>query len=252
MGCKCIQPNINNEDEIESKGKSKKKNDTNNQNQTQVKSMYGNQDSNDTNIYILEKINNNSKTIINNISSLNFQEENEIPNDEFSRYIYENINIVRTNPKSFIPTIKKGISNITHDKHNRLIYKSKVKVALTKGEPAFEEAIKYLNDISPMNKLIYKSKMTIPVPDREEDIIDKNYFQEKVNEIIQNNNVSIRTYWRDIIKDAETSFILMIVDDTGNKSGLKRKDILDPNMKFIGISSVMIGKRFVCFMTLGD
>ena len=104
MGCKCIQPNINNEDEIESKGKSKKKNDTNNQNQTQVKSMYGNQDSNDTNIYILEKINNNSKTIINNISSLNFQEENEIPNDEFSRYIYENINIVRTNPKSFIPT----------------------------------------------------------------------------------------------------------------------------------------------------
>ena len=252
MGCKCIQPNINNEDEIESKGKSKKKNDTNNQNQTQVKSMYGNQDSNDTNIYILEKINNNSKTIINNISSLNFQEENEIPNDEFSRYIYENINIVRTNPKSFIPTIKKGISNITHDKHNRLIYKSNVKVALTKGEPAFEEAIKYLNDISPMNKLIYKSKMTIPVPDREEDIIDKNYFQEKVNEIIQNNNVSIRTYWRDIIKDAETSFILMIVDDTGNKSGLKRKDILDPNMKFIGISSVMIGKRFVCFMTLGD
>ena len=44
----------------------------------------------------------------------------------------------------------------------------------------------------------------------------------------------------------------MIVDDTGNKSGLKRKDILDPNMKYIGISSVMIGKRFSCYMTLGD
>ncbi len=252
MGCKCIQPKINNEDEIESKGKIKKKNDPNNQNQTQVKNMYGNQDSNDTNIYILEKINNNSKTIINNISSLNFQEENEIPNDDFSRYIYENINIVRTNPKSFIPKIEEGISNITYDKHNRLIYKSNVKVALSKGKPAFEEAIKYLNDINPMNKLIYKSKMSIPVPNREEDIIDKNYFKEKVDEIIQNYNVSIRTYWRDIIKDAETSFILMIVDDTGNKSGLKRKDILDPNMKYIGISSVMIGKRFSCYMTLGD
>ena len=252
MGCKCIQPKINNEDELESKGKSKKKNDPNNQNQTQVKNMYGNLDSNDTNIYILEKINNNSKTIINNISSLNFQEEIEIPDDDFSKYIYENINIVRTNPKSFIQKIEKGISNITYDKHNRLIYKSKVKVALSKGKPAFEEAIKYLNDISPMNKLIYKSKMSIPVPDREEDIIDKNYFKEKVNEIIQNNNVSIRTYWRDIIKDAETSFILMIVDDTGNKSGLKRKDILDPNMKFLGISSVMIGKSFVFYMTLGD
>ena len=66
------------------------------------------------------------------------------------------------------------------------------------------------------------------------------------------NGIPIRAYWRDIIKEPETSFLMMIVDDTGLKAGLKRKDILDPNMKYIGISSVNIGKHFVCFMTFSD
>ena len=43
----------------------------------------------------------------------------------------------------------------------------------------------------------------------------------------------------------------MIVDDSGIKSGMKRKDILNPKMKFIGISSVEINKNFVCYITLG-
>ena len=101
-----------------------------------------------------------------------------------------------------------------------------------------------------MNQLIYQPKITIPVPDNEDDIKNKSYLKEKVEEI--NNNYNIQTYWRDIIKDAETSFILMIVDDTGSKSGLKRKDILNPDFKYIGISSVQIDKSFVCYMTFSD
>ena len=42
----------------------------------------------------------------------------------------------------------------------------------------------------------------------------------------------------------------MIVDDNGIKSGMRRKDLLDPNMKYIGISSVEIKKKFVCYITL--
>ena len=44
----------------------------------------------------------------------------------------------------------------------------------------------------------------------------------------------------------------MIVDDTGDKSGLKRKDLLNPDMKFIGICSVTINKKFACYITLSD
>ena len=45
---------------------------------------------------------------------------------------------------------------------------------------------------------------------------------------------------------------MMIVDDTGIKAGLKRKDILDPNMKYVGICSRTIGKYFICFVTFSD
>ena len=102
-----------------------------------------------------------------------------------------------------------------------------------------------------MDELIFNSKMCIPVPTNEKDIKDKNYFKDKVDEII-NNNIIINTYWRDIIKDPETSFILMVVDDSGTKAGNKRKDLLNPDMKYIGISSTMIGKNFVCYLCFSD
>jgi hypothetical protein len=44
----------------------------------------------------------------------------------------------------------------------------------------------------------------------------------------------------------------MIVDDTMNKSGNKRRDLLNPEMKYIGISSIKIEKTFVCYITLSD
>ena len=281
MGCKCIKPKVNTEDEIESETKKDKNhcdstsNDfitTINQNQSQssrlnqknkiLKFKENNQNSNilDYNDSKISEnnINDNNNDLKNfskfdNIKNQNESEMNEnlLPEDDYSKYIFKNINQLRTNPKFLIPIIEESKSKITIDKYNRLIYKSKVKVALSKGEPAFEEAISFLENTNPMNELIFIPQMCVPVPTNEEDIKDKNYLKEKIEEITKN-NVCIRTYWRDIIKDAETSFILMIVDDTGSKSGMKRKDILDPNMKYMGISSVMIGKSFVCYMTLSD
>ena len=102
-----------------------------------------------------------------------------------------------------------------------------------------------------MDKLIYNPNMNIPLPTTEEEIKDKNYLKNNVKELIKN-KVKIRTYWRDIIKDPETSFILMVVDDSGTKAGNKRKDLLNPDMKYIGISSTMIGKNFVCYLCFSD
>ena len=42
----------------------------------------------------------------------------------------------------------------------------------------------------------------------------------------------------------------MIVDDNGDKSGMRRKDLLDPNMKYIGINSIDLKGKFVCYITL--
>jgi hypothetical protein len=202
---------------------------------------------------------NNDNDNDNNNDNINEEQNNEIenvidpnltPDDEFSQYIFENINNIRTDPQSFISKIKDSENNITNDKHNRLIYKSKVKVALTKGLESFEEAIEILKETEPMDKLIYDPLLTIPLPNSEEEIKDKNYLKEKVNEIMQKR--SVKSYWRDIVKDKETSFILTIVDDTGQKSGMKRKNILNPKIKYIGINSILIGKSFACYIILSD
>ena len=174
-----------------------------------------------------------------------------LPNDDFSKYIFEQINNLRLNPQSFIPNIEEAKSFITRNKNNKLIYKKNIKVTLSQGLLAFEEAISILKITKPMNKLIFDPYLVVKLPEKEEDIINKNYFKDEIKKMIQK-GISIQAYWRDIIKEPETSFLMMIVDDTGLKAGLKRKDILDPNMKYIGIGSKKIGKHFVCFMTFSN
>lgn len=187
------------------------------------------------------------------ITSKNIFNKNtkNIPTDEFSQYIFTHINQIRENPQSFIKNIEEAKSFIVYNKSNKLIYKKNVKVALSEGLPIFEEAISILKICKPMNKLIFEPKLMVKLPDNEEDIINKKYLKNEIKKMIKK-GIPIKAYWRDIIKDPETSFLMMIVDDTGLKSGLKRKDILDPNLKYIGIGSKIIGNYFICFITFSD
>ena len=173
-----------------------------------------------------------------------------MPSDNFSRYLLEQINKIRKEPESFIGVIEDAIDNITKDRFGRLIYNGKMKIALAQGKSAFLDAIKYLKNINPMKPLNYVSDLTVIPPQNEKEIKDKNDLKRKVGEMI-NSGINIKSFWRDVIKDPEICFLLMIVDDSGIKSGMKRKDILNPKMKFIGISSVEINKNFVCYITLG-
>ena len=178
---------------------------------------------------------------------------NILPEDDFSLYLFDEINKIRIDPKSYIDIIRSNKNKVITDKKNRLIFKSKVKVALYQGIPIFDEAINSLQITQPMNKLIFNPHLCIKLPKNEDEIKDRMYLKKKINEICENNNVIVKSYWRDIVKDPETSFILMIVDDCGtNNSGRKRADLLNPEMKFIGINSIMIGKYFACYIVLSD
>ena len=171
------------------------------------------------------------------------------PVDEFSKYIYENINQIRENPQSLIPVIEKAKENIVNDKKGICIYKTSVKVALYKGKPAFDETIQFLKKTKPMKKLSFKSDLMVTPPKNEYEIQDKTYMNEMINLKVQQ-GIPIKSFWRDIIKDSETCLILMIVDDTGANSGKKRFDVLDPSMENIGIISKKIGKYFASYLIL--
>lgn len=189
---------------------------------------------------------------INNIENNNTDNNPpESPKDDFSKFIFDHINQLRQNPKFYISLLENSKSNVTMDKKGIKIYKSCVKVAINTGEEAFDLAADILASTEPMPKLIYKPEITVAVPDNEEDIKSKVYLTDKVAEMI-NNGILIKSFWKDIIKDPETCFILMIVDDSGQSAGHKRTDILDPENKYIGISSVKIGKSFACYITLSS
>ena len=171
------------------------------------------------------------------------------PTDEFSQILLGFINKLRENPHSCINLIQNSESNIQIDKHHRLIYKSRAKVALNKGLKSFEEAKLILSNTKPMEKLKYDYNLRIKMPKEEKDLKNKNYLKNEV--FIKNDNgMDIKSYWREIIWDPETCFILMIVDDNGKNSGAKRRDILNPNYKYIGLNSKMINKSFACYITL--
>ena len=172
-----------------------------------------------------------------------------MPFDNYSRYFLSQVNKIRTEPQSFIGVIEDSKANITKDRQGRIIYNGKIKVALDVGEAAFDEAIEYLKELNPMQPLTYNQMITANTPVSENEILDKNDLTYKIESMI-NSGINIKSYWRDVIKDPEISFLLMIIDDNGIKSGMRRKDILSPYMKYIGISSAEINNNFVCYVTL--
>ena len=123
-------------------------------------------------------------------------------------------------------------------------------MALYKGDSAFDEAIEFLKKTEPMKKLIYNPDFVIDLPKNEKDIISGDYLGNQIKIKIEN-GFDIKSFWKDIVKDKETSFILTVVDDSGKSAGNKRRDILNKNNKYIGISSIKIGKSFACYVVIG-
>jgi hypothetical protein len=194
----------------------------------------------------------NNKINASNSNSLRYNDlelSSLSPPDNFSKYILEQINIIRTNPQSYINIIENAKSNVIKDKNGRYIYNGKIKIALASGIEAFNNAINFLKTAQPMNKLIFNNYITVDLPKTENEIKYRNDLRLKVENMIDN-GIKIKSFWRDIIRDPDISLLMMIVDDNGDKSGMRRKDLLDPNMKYIGISSVEINGIFVSYIIL--
>lgn len=230
-------------------------NENMNKNKTELINQYSNSNNNqyqNQNQNETYNINNNQQLLRQKNQNQDQDEEKQTnlePLDEFSKYIFNNINNLREHPSYFIEEIENSKKHISRDKHGRLIYRTKIKVALNRGEPAFDEAIEMLKNTQPMNKLNYSPKLTITAPSNEDDIKNKQFFLDRVKELDES-GIFVQSYWRDQVKDPEVCFILMIVDDSGTSAGLKRRDLLNPDTKYIGISSVNIGKSFACYILL--
>lgn len=212
-------------------------------------------DNHNTNIIKNEVIYSCSTDIISNKNYKNDimsgEEYKLIPEDDYSRIIFDYINNLRTNPKMIAQMIEDNKKYITVDENNAIYFKkNNKKLSLFKGYQIFEETINILNNLEPMNKLIFNKNITIKKPDNEEYISNNlEYLKSQVEEL-KNNGNHISSYWQETIKDPEISFLMMVIDDNHIKTGLKRNDLINPEIKYIGISSIEINNKFACYLTL--
>jgi len=176
----------------------------------------------------------------------NMVKENEETTNRFNFRVLDLINKIRKDPPSYSNTILSNIQYITKE-NNKIIFKKKVKVKLNKGEEAFKLAAEKLKQISPMNELVMKSEIAIPLPLAEEEINDNTLLINQVNNIRQSHNINV--YFKNMIKNPEIAVLLLIVDDSLNNPGAKRNAILNPNFKKIGINSNFVGTTFVSFFS---
>ena len=181
--------------------------------------------------------------------------KNEDKNAKYADYpkkMLELINKIRANPSSYADIVLNGINNIIinqdfDETKPKIIYKNKVKVALSKGEQAFHEAAEILKEMQPLPPLEFKDEICVPVPETEEELNDHSYLKKQINIIQENNNIDL--FFKDLVKLPEVSTLLMIVDDNEKNPGKKRNALLNEEFKYIGISNKFIGKKFVAYFT---
>ena len=174
--------------------------------------------------------------------------------EDYPLKIVEFINNIRSDPVGYADIIEDSIQYIFKiiDKNNptkeRLIFEKKIKIALTRGEPAFREAAEYLNSINPLPPLKFKKDICIPLPKNEEEFKDPTFLGEQVRQVRKKTKVDV--FFKDLVKIPEISALIMIVDDTYKNVGKKRLSLLNKDLKYIGVTSKFIGKNFIAYFAL--
>ena len=246
MGCRCA-----NESEEEKKEEEILKHDIEN----------GNRENNEIGIHKIDDdllgLNEDQNQNKNENNNINEEIDKAELNKKYADYpekITELINNIREDPVGYADIVESAIENIIveEDKEDpslqRLIYKKKVKVALTRGKPAFLEAAEHLKNTEPLPPLEFVPEICIPLPEDESEMKDTNFLKKKVIEL-KKEGINIDIFYKDLVKIPEVSALLMIVDDSGRNAGKKRMTLLDKDVKYIGVNSKFIGKTFIAYLS---
>ena len=244
MGCQCNNQKEEHNTEI---SKDNENMDDNNEQKDEIFGL-SNQDGLDPENLI--EVNENENENDNQLSHKN--EDKNAKYADYPKKMLELINKIRANPSSYADIVLNGINNIVinqdfDETKPKIIYKNKVKVALSKGEQAFHEAAEILKEMQPLAPLEFKDEICVPVPETEEELNDHSYLKKQINIIQENNNIDL--FFKDLVKLPEVSTLLMIVDDNEKNPGKKRNALLNEEFKYIGISNKFIGKKFIAYFT---
>ena len=179
------------------------------------------------------------KYSIENILNEKYEASKEIvsiyPLTDYVKKVFFLINKIRASPSEFVKAIEQAEKCIKEIDGRKVFDGNGIKVSLNEGKTMFKDCEEYLKTLSPMEELNFCDDIVLESPTEEKKIKDINIFKEKVLE--KKDKFGISAYFKDSIRIPEISVLLMIVDDATKNPKKKREALLNPNFKYIGISS---------------
>ncbi len=202
----------------------------------------------------------NSNITNDNINDSNFSREFKKNTNQNSNYLiyklFEYINKIRTNPMSMIDKIEKSKSKI-FEKDNKILFDcgNNVYSLLNKGISSFDECIKLLLTQKILEPIELNNDLKIEFDlenNSKEDFTSFHFISQILKQKFEDikNKYNVIGFHYDICSDnPEISSILQLVDDTGNNFS-RKKNILNPKAKYVGISFVYIKTNIICYYLL--
>jgi hypothetical protein len=172
--------------------------------------------------------------------------------------LFEYINKIRMNPISIIEKIEMFKSKII-EKDNKILFDcgNNVYSLLNKGKKAFDDCIKYLSAQISLEPIEFNNDLKINIDTENE--VEKEYYYslEFIEKILKKKFESIKNEYNILgfhydlcSNNTEISSILQIVDDDIECNFTRRKNILNRDVKYVGISFVNIKDNIICYYLL--
>ena len=162
------------------------------------------------------------------------------------------------NPISIIEKIEMFKSKII-EKDNKILFDcgNNVYSLLNKGKKAFDDCIKFLSVQIALEPLELNNDLKIDINIEKEEKKDYYYSFEFIEKILNKkyeqikNEYNILGFHYDLCSNnTEISSILQLVDDDIENHLTRRNNILNRNVKYVGISYVNIKENIICYYLL--
>jgi len=171
----------------------------------------------------------------------------------FVEHFLKEVNSCRANPSLFAEKVLNHVQYIQENEaksaKNSAFYirEGMPKIPLTRGASAFQELAERLRNMEPMTKIELRTNLEVTIPEDPANWTSKQYIGETLAKLKAENKVNHEYQHFNFHYDvgspySENSFILQLVDDTPFK-GARSKNLLNPEFKYVGITSQKVKNR---------
>jgi hypothetical protein len=172
--------------------------------------------------------------------------------DSFVKEMLKEFNFVREDPQRYAEKLRSYMSYIKYNhKTNQTVFSipKTIKINLSNGKEAFNSCINSLKGGRGVPSLEFRDDLSFPFPYEQLDqCTSKDYLTSTFLEMNMRlkDKYSILGFHYDInVNDPEVSTLLQIVDDN-NSNGQRRKQILDKDVRYVGINLGFLRDNIVC------